>query len=66
MIVEPEREIHAISRAIGDHRRRPFEHLLRRLEDQPHGPGELRREILSTAATHPTASRGCRGHRQCI
>ncbi len=46
MVVEAERDVHAIGGAIGDHRRGPFEHFLGRLEDQPHRAGELRGEIL--------------------
>ncbi len=45
-VVQGQREIDALQRALGDHLLRPADCLLGRLEQQPHGAGELRRHLL--------------------
>ena len=46
VIMETNRHINAIRRAIGDHGGCPFQHFFRRLKNKAHGPGKLRRQIL--------------------
>ncbi len=45
VVVEAERKVDALGRAIRDHRGRAFKNFLRRLEHQKHAAGELRRQV---------------------